>query len=242
VAMGITGTDVSKEAAAMVLLDDNFATIVAAVEEGRAINDNVRAFLKYSLAGNLGKVLLVFLAPLIGLPLPLLPFQILWLNLVTDGVLGLGIGVERAQRDTMQRPPRPPSEGVLAAGLSRQILWLGTLLGALNLAVAWWAFSTGQQGFQTIVMTTVVLLQIVAAHAGRSPSESLFRLNPLTNRALLAGTALVLALQVVVAYFPPLQSLFGTAALTIPQLAVPLAAAGFLIAVLEIFKRKTLKG
>ena len=236
VAMGITGTDVSKEAAAMVLLDDNFATIVAAVEEGRAINDNVRAFLKYSLAGNLGKVLLVFLGPLIGLPLPLLPFQILWLNLVTDGVLGLGIGVERAQRDTMRRPPRPPSEGVLAAGLSRQILWLGTLLGALNLAVAWWAFSTGQQGFQTIVMTTVVLLQIVAAHAGRSPSESLFRLNPLTNRALLAGTAVVLVLQVVVAYYPPLQSLFGTAALTVPQLAGPLAAVGFLIAVLEIYK------
>jgi Ca2+-transporting ATPase len=242
VAMGITGTDVSKEAAAMVLLDDNFATIVAAVEEGRAINDNVRAFLKYSLAGNLGKVLLVFLAPLMGLPLPLLPFQILWLNLVTDGVLGLGIGVERAQRDTMRRPPRPPSEGVLAAGLSRQILWLGTLLGALNLAVAWWAFSTGQQEFQTIVMTTVVLLQIVEAHAGRSPSESLFRLNPLTNRPLLAGTALVLVLQVVIAYFPPLQSLFGTAALTVPQLAVPLAAVGLLIAVLEIYKWRRRSG
>ena len=236
VAMGITGTDVSKEAAAMVLLDDNFATIVAAVEEGRAINDNVRAFLKYSLAGNLGKVLLVFLGPLTGLPLPLLPFQILLLNLVTDGLLGLGIGVERAHQDTMRRPPRPPSEGVLAAGLSRQILWLGALLGVLNLAVAWWAFSTDQQGFQTIVMTTVVLLQIVEAHAGRSPSESLFRLNPLTNRALLAGTALVLVLQVAVSYFPPLQSLFGTAALTVRQLSVPLAAVGFLIAVLEIIK------
>ena len=125
VAMGITGTDVSKEAAAMVLLDDNFTTIVAAVEEGRAIYDNIRKFIKFSLAGNLGKVLAVFAAPLLGLPLLFSPFQLLWLNLVTDGVLGLGMSVEPAERGAMQRPPHKPSEGVFARGLGGQIALAG---------------------------------------------------------------------------------------------------------------------
>jgi len=236
VATGITGTDVSKEAAAMVLLDDNFSTIVAAVEEGRAINDNVRRFLKFSLAGNLGKLLLVFVGPLLGMPLPLLPFQILWLNLVTDGVLGLGIGVEPAERGVMKRPPQAPSDGILARGLGLEILWQGALLGAANLAVAWWAWSTGQPAWQTIVMTTVVLLQVFQAQAGRSPQQSVFRLDPLSNKALLGATGLILGLQAAVIYLPPLRALFATRPLSGYQLAVPLLAGLLILGVVEAAK------
>jgi Ca2+-transporting ATPase len=233
VAMGITGTDVSKEAAAMVLLDDNFTTIVAAVEEGRAINDNIRRFLRFSLAGNLGKLMLVFVGPLLGMPLPLLPFQILWLNLVTDGVLGLGLGVEPAERGTMQRPPQSPSAGILAQGLGYQILWQGLLLGAVNLAVAWWSWKSGQPEWQTIAMTTVVLLQVFQAQASRSFKDSVFRLNPLSNRALLAATGLILLLQAAVIYFPPLHGVFSTTNLSPLQALVPLAAGLAVLLVVE---------
>ena len=233
VAMGITGTDVSKEAAVMVLLDDNFTTIVAAVEEGRSINDNIRRFLKFSLVGNVGKVLLVSIGPLLGMPLPLSPFQILWLNLVTDGVLGLGISVEPAERGTMQRPPQSSSEGILVRGLGIQILGLGALLGIVNLAVAWWAWTTRQPAWQTIVMSTVVLLQIIEAHVSRSSSDSVFSLNPFSNRALLAATGLIGALQAIVIYAPPLQGIFGTAALGAHQVVVPVAAGLLVLAITE---------
>ncbi len=236
IAMGITGTDVSKEAAAMVLLDDNFSTIVAAVEEGRAINDNVRRFLKFSLAGNLGKLLLVFVGPLLGMPLPLLPFQILWLNLVTDGILGLGIGVEPAERGVMKRPPQAPSDSILARGLGLEILWQGALLGAVNLAVAWWAWSTGQPEWQTIVLTAVVLLQVFQAQVGRSSRESVFRLHPLSNKALLGATGLILGLQAGVIYLPPLHAIFATLPLSGYQMAVPLLAGLFVLCVVEASK------
>lgn len=196
--MGIAGTDVAKDAAGIVLLDDNFTTIVAAVEEGRSINDNIIRFLKFSLIGNVGKVLLVFTGPLLGMPLPLLPFQILWLNLVTDGLLGLGISVEPASRGTMRRPPQPPTAGILAGGTAIQILALGAMIGVVNLAVGWWAWSTKQPEWQTIVMTTVVLLQIVEAHASRSSSESIFSMSPFSNRALLAATAWIGLLQAII--------------------------------------------
>jgi Ca2+-transporting ATPase len=236
VAMGITGTDVSKEAAAMVLLDDNFTTIIAAIEEGRAINDNIRRFLKFSLAGNLGKVLLVFVCPLLGMPLPLLPFQILWLNLVTDGALGLGIGVEAAEPGTMQRPPQSPSAGILTGRLWVQILWIGALLGIVNLSVAYWAFTSNQPGWQTIVMTTVMLLQIVEAHVSRSSKVPVMRLDPLSNRALFFITVLLVVLQALVIYTPALHGLFGTAPLSACQLLVPLAAGLIVLIIVEAVK------
>jgi Ca2+-transporting ATPase len=237
VAMGITGTDVSKEASAMVLLDDNFTTIVAAVEEGRAINDNIRRFLKFSLAGNLGKLLLVFVGPMLGMPLPLLPFQILWLNLVTDGVLGLGIGVEPAERGTMQRQPQDPRQGILAGGLGREIIWQGLLLGLINLAVAWWAWRSGQPEWRAVAMTTIVLLQIFQALAGRSSTESVFRLNPLGNRALLAAISSIVVLQAAVLFVAPLQRVFGTHGLSPLQLGVPLASGIGVLLMVELVKR-----
>ncbi|MBN1607900.1 MAG: cation-translocating P-type ATPase [Polyangiaceae bacterium] len=236
VAMGITGTDVSKEAASMVLLDDNFTTIVAAVEEGRAINDNIRRFLRFSLAGNLGKLALVFGGPVFGMPLPLLPFQILWLNLVTDGVLGLGIGVEPAERGTMQRPPQRPSEGILAGGLGLQIVWQGLLIGVVNLGVALWAWKTNQPEWRSVVMTTVVLVQVFQAQASRSQNVSVFRLSPMSNRALVAATGSVLVLQAAIVFIPPLQSWFGASGLSSLQLGVLFAAGLFVLLVVEAGK------
>jgi Ca2+-transporting ATPase len=236
VAMGVTGTDVSREAAAMVLLDDNFSTIVVAVEEGRSIYDNIRRYLKFSLAGNLGKTVLVFAGPLLGMPLPLTPFQILWLNLVTDGILGLGIGVEPAERDAMRRPPHSPSEGVFSRGLGFQIVWVGLLLGAINLAVAWWTWSTGQAAWQTVVLTTVVLLQVVEAQANRSWRESVFRIDPFSNKPLLWATATICALQALVVYLPPLHGIFGTAPLAAGQLAAPAIGCLLVLAATELSK------
>ena len=236
VAMGITGTDVSKEAAAMVLLDDNFTTIVASVEEGRAIYDNIRKFIKFSLAGNLGKVLAVFAAPLMGLPLLFSPFQLLWLNLVTDGVLGLGMSVEPAERGAMQRPPHKPSEGVFARGLGGQIIWLGILIGVLVLGVAVWGWRTGQEGWQTMAVTTVVFAQVFQALAIRSNTESLFRQGLLSNRALLASAAVVVLLQLIVIYTPILQGLFGTVPLSSFQLVVTVLAGSVVLWVVEIEK------
>ena len=240
VAMGITGTDVSKEASAMVLMDDNFTTIVAAVEEGRAINDNIMRFLMFSLAGNIGKVMLVFIAPLLGLPIPLTPFQILWLNLVTDGVLGLGIGLEKAEPGTMRKPPRAKDSGLFSDGLGWNTLFLGLLLGSVNLAVAVIAWNGNPAVWQTIVMTTVVLLQIVEAQVARSSRVSFFKTNPLTNPVLLGACALTLFLQLLVVYLPLLAPVFSTVAMTTAAWATPLAAA--LVVLLVADGRKMLSG
>jgi P-type Ca2+ transporter type 2C len=135
VAMGITGTDVSKEAADMVLTDDNFSTIVAAVEQGRVIYDNIRKFIKYLLTSNSAEILVMLVGPFLGMPLPLLPLQILWINLVTDGPPALALSAEPAERDTMRRPPHPPDESVFARGLGRHVLWVGMLMALVSLGV-----------------------------------------------------------------------------------------------------------
>ena len=141
VAMGITGTDVSKEAADMVLLDDNFATIVSAVREGRRIYENIRKFIKYTMTSNFGEIIVMLVGPFVGLGLPLLPLQILWVNLVTDGLPGLALTQEPAEPDTMKRPPRDPKEKIFGRGLGMDVLWIGALMGAVSLAVGLWAFN-----------------------------------------------------------------------------------------------------
>jgi P-type Ca2+ transporter type 2C len=135
VAMGITGTEVAKEAAAMILLDDDFSTIVRAVEEGRRIYDNIRKFIRYTMTSNAGEIATILLAPFLGLPIPLLPIHILWINLVTDGLPGLAYSAEPAERDIMERPPRPPAQSILAEGMAAQMVWVGLLLGGVSLSV-----------------------------------------------------------------------------------------------------------
>ncbi len=222
VAMGITGTDVSKEASEMVLLNDNFTTIVAAVEEGRAIYDNIRKFIRFSLAGNLGKVLVVLIGPLLGMPLPFAPFQILWMNLVTDGVLGLGMSVEPAESGAMKRPPHSPREGVFARGLGLQITWLGALIGLATLAIGYFTWRAGIEAWQTMILTAVIFGQVMQAHVWRSSRDSVFRMNPLSNKPLLIASLVIVALQLVVIYATPLRSIFETVPLTPQQLAITL--------------------
>ncbi len=224
VAMGITGTDVSKESAEMVLLDDNFATIVAAVEEGRRIYDNIRKFIKYALGSNIGEILVMLVAPFLGMPLPLLPLQILWINLVTDGLPGLALTMESAERNTMQRPPFHPKENIFGRGLGRSILWMGLLLGALTVGIAYWGWATGQEAWRTMAFTTLTLGQMGNVLAIHTTTRSFWKGGLFTNRFLIGSVILTLALQLLVVYAPFLQPVFETEPLSLEQFAITLLA------------------
>ncbi len=237
VAMGLSGTDVSKEASDLVLLDDNFATIVAAVGEGRAIYDNLRKFVRFSAAGNLGKVLLMLLAPFLGKPIPLLPLQLLWLNLLTDGLLGLGLGVEGPERDTMRRPPNAPGEGILARGGWLQVVWIGALIGGLALALGAYYFFNGRAEWQTMVFTFLAFAQVFQALGSRSNRDSLFKLGLLSNPILAASAALVIGLQLAVLYIPALRGFFILLPLSACDLSIAAGAGIVVFAALEIEKR-----
>jgi len=237
VAMGITGTDVSKEASDLVLLDDNFATIVAAVGEGRAIYDNIRKFVRFSVAGNIGKVLVMLLAPFLGKPIPLLPLQLLWLNLLTDGLLGLGMGVEGPERDVMKRPPYSPKEGVFSRGGLTQVSWVGGLIGALALALGAWYFFNGRAEWQTMVFTFLAFAQVFQALASRSGKESLIKMGLLSNPMLAAIAVLVVALQLAVLYIPFLSGFFDVLPLNLCDLSIA-AGAGILVFVAMELEKK----
>lgn len=223
VAMGITGTDVAREASHMILLDDNFATIVAAVREGRRIFDNIRRFIKYTMTSNAGEIWAIFLAPFFGLPIPLLPIHILWINLVTDGLPGLALTAEPEERDGMRRPPRPPQESIFAHGLWQDIVWVGLLMGGVSLATEAWAYHTGRAHWQTMVFTVLTLSQIGNVLAIRSERESFFSLGPLTNRPLLGAALLTVALQMGVIYIPACNRIFKTDPLDTDELLLSLA-------------------
>lgn len=220
VAMGIAGTDVAKEAADMVLLDDNFATVVTAVEEGRVIYDNVRKFVKYILATNSGEIWVMLVGPLIGMPLPLLPLQILWMNLVTDGLPALALGVEPPERDTMYRPPHPPGESIFARGLGRNVIWAGLLMGLLSLGAGYWYWRAGDSNWQTVLFTTLTLSQMGNVMAVRSERYSLFRVGLLSNKPLLGAVSLTVVLQLALLYIPFLQALFKTNPLPLADLVL----------------------
>jgi Ca2+-transporting ATPase len=239
IAMGITGTDVAKEAAKMVLLDDNFATIVAAVEEGRVIFDNIRRFVKFSIAGNLGKVLVMLLAPLLGINVALLPLQLLWLNLLTDGLLGLGLGVEPAERDTMKQPARSPQASLFGEGMSRHIVWVGFVIGAIALtlgALYYDADNPTDKSWQTIMFTALAFSQIGQALASRSTRVSLFKLGLTSNPTLLAMALITFVLQLMAVYVPFLDEFFEVQPLTAVELLVCLLAGLLTFAAIEIEK------
>ena len=242
VAMGITGTDVSKEAAHMILLDDNFATIALAVREGRRIFDNIRKFIKYTLTSNSGEIWVIFLAPLVGLPIPLLPVHILWINLVTDGLPGLALSSEKAEKNIMQRPPRHPKESIFAKGLGLHVMWVGLLMGAVSLGMQAWSIHDGNSHWQTMVFNVLCLSQMGHVLAIRSERQSLFRMGMLSNKPLLGAVLLTLVLQLAVTYVPFLQPVFKTVALTLNEFLLVVAVSSLVFFAVEaekaIFRRK----
>ena len=236
VAMGRTGTDVAREAAALILLDDNFATIVAAVAEGRRIFDNIRKFISYVLTCNAAEIWTIFLAPFFGLPIPLLPIQILWINLVTDGLPGLALAAEPAEPDVMRRPPRPAVESIFARGMWQHILWVGLVMGGISLLTQAGAIRFGLDHWRTMVFTVLALSQMANVLAIRSERTSLFRQGLFSNLPLLGAVLLTIALQLMTIYLPALNSIFETAPLTSAELTVCLALSSLTFAIIEIEK------
>ncbi len=242
IAMGITGTDVSKEASDMVLLDDNFATIVAAVAEGRTIYDNIRKFIKYLMTTNVGELWVMLAAPILGMPLPLMPLQILWMNLVTDGLPALALGVEPAEADVMRRPPTRPNESIFAHGMGVHIVWVGLLMAVISLGVgyAYWRVEPSGYGeatrWQTMVFTVLTLSQMANVMAIRAGRASLFTAGIFTNRPLVLAVAATFLLQVAILYVPIVQTFFRTVALSATDFLIALALSMIVFVAVEIEK------
>lgn len=236
VAMGITGTDVSKEAAHMLLLDDNFATIVKTVKQGRRIFDNIRKFIKYTMTSNSGEIWTISLAPFLGLPIPLLPIHILWINLVTDGLPGLALAAEPAERGVMNRPPRHPKESIFAHGLGPHIVWVGLLMGFVSIFTQALFIDGEQAHWQTMVFTVLCLSQMGHVLAIRSERESLFSQGLLSNKPLLGAFLLTLVLQMTTIYVPALNPIFKTEPLSMAELAITLILSSLVFCAVEMEK------
>ena len=229
IAMGITGTDVSKEASDMVLLDDNFATIVAAIEEGRVVYDNIRRFIKYILGSNIGEVLIIAAAPLLGLSVPLSPLQILWMNLVTDGLPALALALEPAEPNVMSRPPYNPQESVFARGLGLYMVRVGIIFAIITISLMVWSHNydlasgltaTNTNHWKTMVFTTLCLAQMGHALAVRSDTQLTIEMNFFSNPYLLGAIALTTVLQLLLIYVPPLRNFFDTSILSFTDLLI----------------------
>jgi Ca2+-transporting ATPase len=236
VSMGRSGTDVAREASHLVLLDDNFATIVDAVREGRRIYDNIRKFIKYTMTSNSGEIWTIFLAPFLGLPIPLLPIHILWINLVTDGLPGLALAVEPGERGLMRRPPRPPAESVFAHGMWQHIVWVGLLMGGVCIGVLAWAWTSGEAHWQTMVFTVLSLSQLGHALAIRSERDSLFTQGLRSNTLLTLAVLGTIGLQLAVVYVPWFNGIFHTQPLSAAELALCLALSSVVFVAVEIEK------
>lgn len=234
ISMGRTGTDVTKEASAMVLADDNFATIVAAVEEGRGIYDNIRKFIRYLLGCNVGEVLTMFLGTMLGLPLPLLPLQILWMNLVTDGLPAIALGVDPTDKSVMERPPRSPSEGIFARNLHIKILLRGITIGVCTLMAFMTEFYLGSRSVdvaRTMAFTTLVMSQLFFVFQCRSEERGIVEIGFFTNPYLVFAVAISFAMQLAVLYVPWLSPVFKTVPLNMQQWVVILVLSGWSLAV-----------
>ncbi|MCA9033844.1 MAG: calcium-translocating P-type ATPase, PMCA-type [Planctomycetaceae bacterium] len=246
VAMGITGTDVSREASEMILADDNFATIVAAVEEGRVVYDNIRKFVAYLLTANISEILVLFLGVVFGLPLPLLPVQILWINLVTDGLPALALGFEAAEQDVMRRKPRGREPSIFSDGLGRMVIAIGTFMGACSLAVFIMNYEPGAPEetlpiARTMLFTTLALSQLFYVLSVRSNSRTLWELGLWSNYRLAGAIILGFVLQMFILYLPACHKWFHTVSLTPSQLLVALAASTlpyFVVESTKLWKRR----
>ncbi len=236
IAMGLTGSEVTKEASHMILLDDNFATIVKAVREGRKIYDNIRKFIRYLLTTNSGEIWTLFLAPFLGLPIPLLPIHILWINLVTDGLPALALSAEPGEKDLMNRPPRSPRESIFAQGLGIHAIWVGLLMAGVVLGLQAGAIRLGDTHWQTMVFTTLCLLQLGHVLAIRSERRSIFEQGLLSNTPLLASVLLTLLLQMATIYIPALNPVFKTEPLTAGELLLVFGLSSLVFVAVEIEK------
>jgi Ca2+-transporting ATPase len=236
IAMGITGTDVSKQAADMVLLDDNYATIVAAVEEGRVIYDNIRKFIKYLLTCNTSEILVMIIGPFLGMPLPLLPLQILWMNLVTDGLPALALGVEPAEDDVMKRPPRSATESIFGGGTTRFIAIFGLILSVVALAAGALLWNADDSSWQSVVFTVLIFGQLGLALEIRTERASLFTVGLLSNKPMLGAVGIGIATQLLILYVPFLQRVFGTEPLDVAHFGMAIGGAILVMACVEIYK------
>jgi Ca2+-transporting ATPase len=236
IAMGITGTDVSKEAAHMILLDDNFATIIRAIREGRRIYDNIRKFVKYIMTCNGAEIWTIFMAPLLGLPIPLLPIHILWINLVTDGLPGLALSAEKAEKNIMQRKPRKTNESLFSEGIGYHIVWVGILMASVTLALQGLAISNENPRWQTMVFTVLSLAQLGHVFAIRSDHEYIFRIGLFSNKPLLFAVVLTFALQMCVIYLPFANRIFKTQPLTATELLISISGAVVVFVAVEVEK------
>lgn len=243
IAMGITGTDVSKEASDMVLLDDNFASIVAATEEGRVVYSNIRHFIKYILGSNVGEVITIAAAPLMGLSgVPLIPLQILWMNLVTDGLPALALAVEPADPHIMERPPSSPQESIFARGLGSYLVRIGIIFSIVTITLMRWAFNDAQQpghnpeSWKTMVFTTLCIAQMGHAIAARSSTRLAIEMNPFSNLYLWAAVIVTTILQLMLVYVAPLRAFFNTRMLTGEQLVICLLFSSLMFVWVEFEK------
>jgi len=236
IAMGQRGTEVAREAAEIVLLDDSFSTIVAAVQEGRRIFDDIRKFIRYALTGNSGEIFVLLLAPFLGLPLPLLPLHILWVNLVTDGFPGLALSAEPAERDVMRRKPRPPGEGIFTIDMVLHIFWVGLAIGAITLGTQAWAIRAGIEHWQTLVFTVLVFTQLVHSIAIRSERDSLFKIGLFGNPALLIAVIGTVAAQLLIIYVPAFNVVFHTAPLSAAEIGLCFAVSSVVLLIVELEK------
>ncbi|WP_456275552.1 calcium-translocating P-type ATPase, SERCA-type [Bacillus sp. AK128] len=243
IAMGITGTDVAKEASSLVLLDDNFATIKAAIKEGRNIYENIRKFIRYLLASNVGEILVMLFAMLLALPLPLVPIQILWVNLVTDGLPAMALGLDQAEGDVMKRAPRNPREGVFARGLAWKIVSRGFLIGGVTLAAFMIVYASQPDNLmyaQTVAFATLVMAQLIHVFDCRS-DRSIFHRNPFENIYLVFAVISSILLMLVVIYYPPLQPVFHTTDIALRDWLLILGLSAiptFLLAGSMLFKKR----
>ena len=236
IAMGINGTEVSKEASHLILLDDNFATIIVAVKHGRKVFDNILKFIKYIMTGNSGEIWAIFLAPFFMLPVPLLAIHILWINLVTDGLPGLALAAEPPEANIMKRPPRKSNETIFSNGMATHILWVGFLMGITTIGIQFWAINNKISHWQTMAFTVLCFSQMGHVMAIRSERQSLFNIGVFSNKSLLGALLLTTALQLAIIYSPSLNSIFKTQPLSIYELAITLAVSSVVFWAVEIEK------
>ncbi len=236
IAMGINGTEVSKEASHMILLDDNFATIIVAVKHGRKVFDNILKFIKYIMTGNSGEIWAIFLAPFFLLPIPLLAIHILWINLVTDGLPGLALASEPAEKNIMKRPPRKPKENIFSNGMGKHILWVGFLMGITTLGIQYWAINSENSHWQTMAFTVLCFSQMGHVMAIRSDRESLFKIGLLSNKPLLGALFLTVVLQLILIYSPFFNGIFKTQPLSMYELGTTLVVSTVVFWAVELEK------